>query len=68
DWFLRMAMSDPDADLRALARRALMRFPRAQGHAPLRLLSDAVQARSAAEYARDLAGLAGLPGVDLLTR
>ena len=66
DWFLRRAMDEPDADLRSLARHALMRFPRAQGHGPLRLLSEAVRARSAAAYARDLAALAGLPGVELL--
>ncbi len=66
DWFLRRAMDEPDADLRSLARHALMRFPRAQGHGPLRLLSEAVRARSAAAYARDLAALAGLPGVELM--
>lgn len=67
DWFVRVAMDDPEVDLRVLARRARMLFPRAQGYAPLKLLPDAVRARSSVLYARDLVALARLPGVELLT-
>lgn len=66
DWFLRRAMADSDIDLRELARRARRRFPRSAANPGLRLLEDAVQARSALAYAADIALLRTLPKVEFL--
>lgn len=66
DWLLRRAMEDDDTDLRILARRARTRFPRTAENPPLELLDEAVLARSAAAYRRDIAELRRLAGVDFL--
>ncbi|RCW88090.1 hypothetical protein [Paracoccus lutimaris] len=66
DWFVARALADSKVGLRVLARRARMRFPAADGHAPLRLLPDEDYARSAAGYARQIRQLRHLPGVELL--
>ncbi|MFT4012390.1 MAG: hypothetical protein QM682_03105 [Paracoccus sp. (in: a-proteobacteria)] len=66
DWFLRRATADAGADLRILARKARKRFPRAEGHAPLRLLDEAARARSAAAYAVEIARIERLPKVEFL--
>ena len=66
DWFVAQALADSEIDLRILGRDALARFPRADGHAPLRLLSDEDYARSAASYAAQIGRLRRLPGVEFL--
>ncbi|MTH34753.1 hypothetical protein GL279_09085 [Paracoccus limosus] len=66
DWFLSRAMADSEIDLRVLARRARARFPRSQGHPPLRLMDEATRARSARAYAAEIARIGSLPGVTLL--
>lgn len=65
-WFRRQAMADSDADLRVLAHRARRRFPRAAGYPPLRLLDEAVYARSKVFYAAEIACLRALPKVEFL--
>lgn len=66
DWFLRHATANPETDLPRLAKRARARFGRSAGHAALRLLSEEDYARSALNYAEDLARLCLLPKVDFL--
>lgn len=66
DWFVRRALEDDDIDLPTLLRRARNRFPRAQGHAPLRPLGDADYARSARAYGEQIARLRLLPKVEYL--
>ena len=66
DWFVDRAMRDSEIDLRKLAMAARLKFRRADGHAPLRLVSDADQLRSAREYADDVAAISGLPKVEFL--
>ncbi|MTH63136.1 hypothetical protein [Paracoccus shanxieyensis] len=66
DWFLRRAMSDSEIDLRVLVRRARNRFPRSAGHTRLRLLDEAVHARSASAYAADIEAIRLLPKVQFL--
>ncbi|SMO88193.1 hypothetical protein [Paracoccus laeviglucosivorans] len=66
EWFLSRAMSDSESDLRELVRRARNRFPRSDGHRGLRLLDDAVHARSDANYAADIDGLRQLAKVEFL--
>lgn len=66
EWFLRRAMADTEADLRDLAARARRRFRRADGHGPLRLLEAADHARSAENYAAQVAALRRLPRVEFL--
>lgn len=65
-WFRRQAMADSDADLRILVQRARRRFPRSAGHPPLRLLGEAVHARSQAFYAAEIQRLRALPKVEFL--
>lgn len=66
EWFVEQAMDNADIDLRVLSRRARERFPRADGHPGLRLLSDQDRARSRELYAQDVARLRALPEVEFL--
>ncbi|WJS84694.1 hypothetical protein [Paracoccus sp. TOH] len=66
EWFLQRAMADSEADLRVLAQRARRRFRRADGHGPLRLLDEADHARSAENYAREIAAIRKLPRVEFV--
>ena len=66
DWLLRRVMLDTEADLRQLAARARHRFRRADGHGPLRPLPAEDYARSAENYAAQVAALPGLRKVTLL--
>ena len=66
EWFVKRALGDSDTDLRVLVRRARNRFPRAEGHAPMRPLDDAAYARSAQRYAVQVAQLCDLPKVEFL--
>lgn len=66
DWLLRRAASGEGIDQRTLARRARERFQPASGHARLRLLDDETHARSARNYAQDIAALRAMPGVEFL--
>lgn len=66
DWFVRRALGDSEIDLRTLVQRARNRFPRSQGHAPLRPVSDADYIRSAQGYAAQIERLRILPKVEFL--
>ncbi|AGT10264.1 hypothetical protein [Paracoccus aminophilus] len=67
DWLMARAMEDSDSDLRQLAHDAWKRFPKSAGHSSLRLFEDAVYARSADLYAREIAQLRGFERVSFLT-
>ena len=67
EWFVRRALNDSDIDLRLLVRRARNRFPRAEGHGPMRPLDAATYARSARKYDDQMALMGDLPGVEFLT-
>ncbi|KGJ05874.1 hypothetical protein SAMN04487972_1386 [Paracoccus halophilus] len=66
DWFVSRALNDSEIDLRVLARRARLRFRRADGHPPLRPLPDSDYQRSREFYARQVARLRRLPKVEFL--
>lgn len=66
DWLLRRVRANADADQRQLAARARNRFRRADGHGPLRLLPPEDYARSAENYAAQVAAMAGLRKVEFL--
>jgi len=70
DWLLRRASalmeSGAEVDLPTLSQRARLRFPPGRGHAPLRPFDEKTGARSAANYAREIAALRTMPGVELL--
>lgn len=66
DWLLRRAMADTETDLRQLAARARARFRRADGHGPLRPLPAEDYARSAENYAAQVAALSGLRKVEFV--
>lgn len=66
DWLVARLLAGDETPARILADQARRRFPRAEGHGPLRLLTEEDQQRSALHYAGELALLQGLPGVELL--
>ncbi len=66
EWLLRRTRSGADIDLRILAQRARHRFRPADGHVRLRPFDEGTYARSAQNYARDIAALRTMPSVEFL--
>lgn len=66
EWFSGRAMEDVETDLSEIAHEAQRRFPRSEGHPPLRLLTDAEYALSARCYGTEIAAVRALPKVEFL--